>query len=90
MGALVVTAPWQGISFDLGPGLLLLVGVIIAMIVIVAFSVTLHLLTAFGASLPISFPVAGIGLVAIALSQQRSIASSSSPLSPPPRITAIQ
>lgn len=56
---------------DLGLGLLLLMGVPIAMIVIVAFGVTSDLLTAFGASLSISFLVAGIGLVAIAMSQRR-------------------
>ena len=57
---------------DLGLGLLLLMGVPIAMIVIVAFGVTSTLLTAFSASLSISFLVAGIGLVVIALSQRRT------------------
>ena len=47
-------------------------GVPIAMIVIVAFGVTSTLLTAFGASLSISFLVAEIGLVAIAISKRRS------------------
>ena len=56
---------------DLGLGLLLLMGVPIAMIVIVAFGVTSDLLTAFGASLSISYLVTGIGLVAIAISQRR-------------------
>ena len=46
-------------------------GVPIAMIVIVAFGVSSDLPTAFGASLSISFLVAGIGLVAIALAQRR-------------------
>ena len=46
-------------------------GVPIAMIVIVAFGVSSDLPTAFGASLSISFLIAGIGLVAIALAQRR-------------------
>lgn len=48
-------------------------GVPIAMILFLAFGVTSTLLTAFSASLSISFLVAGIGLVVIALSQRRTL-----------------
>lgn len=63
-------------------------GVPIAMIVIVAFGVTSDLLTAFGASLSISFLVAGIGLAAIALAQRRFHRIGLPTV--PPRISATQ
>ena len=56
---------------DLSLGLLLLANVPIAFVLVVVFGVTSDLLTAFGAALSISFLVAGIGLVAIAMSQRR-------------------
>ena len=55
---------------DLSLGLLLLMNVPIAVILIIVFGVTSNLITAFCAALSISFLVAGVGLVAISMSQR--------------------
>jgi len=55
---------------DLSLGLLLLANVPIAVILIIIFGVTSDLITTFGAALSISFLIAGVGLIAISMSQR--------------------
>ena len=56
---------------DLGLGLLLWIGIPISTISLVAFGESAEIVTPFSAILSLSFAVAGIGLVVIALGQRR-------------------
>ena len=56
---------------DLGLGLLLWIGIPISMMTLIAFGDSTELATPFSAILSISFAAAGIGLIAIAVGQQR-------------------
>lgn len=56
---------------DLGLGLALMAGAPLAMLAILIFGEVREFVTVFSATLAVSFAVAGMGLVAIGLSQQR-------------------
>lgn len=69
------TADWAWLLVrgfvDLGLGLALMAGAPLAMLAILIFGEVKEFVTVFSATLALSFAVAGMGLVAIGLSQQR-------------------
>jgi uncharacterized membrane protein HdeD (DUF308 family) len=70
-----LAANWEWLTarglVDLGLGMTLLIGIPITSIVILLFGRTKEVVATFGVLLAVSFAVAGVGLIAIALAQRR-------------------